>query len=126
MKNFLICLFVVCASTAFSWGLKTGTYDLVGYNANGSTYYGEVVIAPQGDNYSVTWRVGSNQAQLGVGIHRDWDSVFSVAFADLSKNFWGVASYKIGVFGELEGAWCGANGSTQGTEILKWRSYSIY
>ncbi len=127
MYKLFVCLFVGLMSTAFSWGLKTGTYDLYGYNSSGvSTYQGEVVIAPQGDNYSVFWRIGSSQAQVGIGILRDWESVLSVAFADLSKGYWGIASYKVGAFGELEGKWSGANDSYQGTEILKWKSYSTY
>lgn len=126
MYKFLVCLFVGMISTAFSWGLKTGTYDLYGYNANGGSYQGEVVIAPQGENYSVTWRIGNSQAQVGVGILRDWESVLSVAFADLSRGYWGIASYKIGAFNEIEGKWTGSNGTLQGTEILQWKSYSIY
>ena len=114
-------------TTLFGWGFKPGTYEMHGSNADGSgSYHGEVVIAPQGDNYSVVWRIGSYQSQVGIGVYRDWDDVLSVAFADLSKGFWGVASYKVGFFGNIEGKWTASNGTTQGTEYLTWKNYSTY
>jgi hypothetical protein len=126
MKKLFCFLFIITASTIFAWGLKTGTYDLVGANPDGSTYHGQVVIAPQGDNYSVVWYMDNGQTQVGVGVHRYWDSVLSVAFADLSKNFWGVASYKVDVWGDIEGAWCSSTANVQGADKLRWVSSAIY
>jgi hypothetical protein len=100
--------------------LKTGTYDLVGTNSSGETYRGQVVIAPQGKNYAVVWLVGSRQAQIGVGIYNSWEDLFSVAFADHGRYYWGVVSYKVGAWGELEGKWASSDGRGQGVERLKW------
>lgn len=115
------------ATGAYAWTLQTGTYDLSGGNTSWGTgaYHGEVVIAPQGDNYSVIWRVGSRQTQVGIGILQD--DILSVAFTDLSNNlFWGVASYRVRPFGELEGKWTSADGQTQKPEFLSWKNYSTY
>ena len=123
MKKMLCFFFLVIAATSFAWELKTGTYDLYGTNVDGSSFRGQVVIAPQGDNYSLTWYIGSHQAQVGVGIHRSWEDVFSVAFADLSRGYWGTISYKADVWGNLEGAWATSSGVRQGSETLRWVSY---
>lgn len=105
--------------------LRTGTYDLVGTNSSGDTYRGQVVIAPQGKNYAVVWLIGSRQAQIGVGIYNSWEDLFSVAFADHGRSYWGVISYKVGSRGELEGKWAASDSRGQGIEKLKWVS-SIY
>ncbi len=126
MKNWILLAMLFLNTSAFAWTLKTGTYDLSGGNGTfGGGYQGEVVIAPQGENYAVIWRVGSQQTQLGVGILKD--DVLSVAFTDLSNNsFWGVASYRVKAFGELEGSWTSYNGKTQKPEYLVWKSFSTY
>lgn len=127
MKKSLIVLFVSLITTAFPWSLKTGTYNLTGSSAeSGRTYYGQVIIAPQGKNYQVIWKVGNSQAQIGVGIYRDWEDVLSVAYLDLNSQVWGVASFKVGVYGELEGKWTTAEGTNQGTEYLTWQSSFLY
>ncbi len=119
-------MFLTLTSGAYAWTLKTGTYDLSGGNSSwGSGYEGEVVIAPQGDNYSVIWRIGSRQAQIGVGILRD--DIFSVAFVDASNpSFWGVASYRVNVWGDLEGRWTESDGTISKSEILTWKNYFTY
>lgn len=126
MKRILILAMLFLATGAYAWTLKTGTYDLVGGNSDwGNSYHGEVVIAPQGDVYKVIWRVGSNQTQVGVGILQD--DVLSVAFTDLAKNtFWGVVSYRVGPWGELEGRWANYDGYNHKPEKLVWKSYSTY
>ena len=129
MKKTILLMFVflAMASGVHAWTLKTGTYHLSGGNSEwgGSGYQGEVVIAPQGDNYSVTWYVGSKQTQAGVGILQD--DILSVAFVDFSNpNFWGVASYRIGPWGELEGRWTSHEGRTQKPEHLIWKNHSLY
>lgn len=123
---FTIAAFLSLVSGAYAWTLKTGTYDLSGGNGSfGSGYQGEVIIAPHGENYSVVWRVGARQTQVGIGIVQD--DVFSVAFSDLSNStFWGVACYRIGPWGELEGKWSSYDGTIQKPEHLTWKSYSIY
>ena len=126
LKTLFLCLFLGAFTSAFGWGLKTGTYEMQGYNPSGGVYRGEVIIAPQGENYSVIWRIGSSQAQTGIGVYRDWDNVLSVAFADLSTGYWGVISYKVDFWGILDGKWASATGTSQGTEVLKWVNYSTY
>lgn len=127
MKKTLICLFLGLITTAFPWALKTGTYNLTGSSANnGRTYHGQVIIAPQGQNYQVIWKVGNSQTQVGVGIYRDWEDVLSVAYLDLDTRVWGVASFKVGAYGELEGKWTTAEGTNQGTEYLTWQNSFLY
>lgn len=114
-------------SSVHAWTLKTGTYVLSGGNDGwgNSSYQGEVVIAPQGDNYSVIWRIGNRQAQVGVGILQN--DVLSVAFTDVGNpSFWGVASFRVKAFGELEGKWAGHDGTTTRPEYLVWKNYSTY
>ncbi len=127
MKKMIFLAMLFLATGASAWTLKTGTYYLSGSNSEwgGNNYQGEVVIAPQGDNYSVVWRVGSRQTQVGVGILQD--DILSVAFTDLSNStFWGVVSYRVGPRGELEGRWASQNGLSQKPEYLVWQNYSTY
>lgn len=126
MKKLFCLLFILSASTIFAWSIKTGTYELFGTNADGSTYHGQVVIKPQGNNYQVIWYMDNGQTQAGIGVHRYWDSVLSVAFADLSQNFWGVGSYKVDVWGDIEGTWTSSTANVQGVDKLKWLSYNVY
>lgn len=125
MKSLFV-LFLAVTTSVFGWTLKTGTYELSGGNSwYGSGYTGEVVIAPQGENYSVIWRVGAKQAQIGIGILQD--DILSVSFVDASNpSFWGVASYRVGPWGELEGTWASSEGFSQKPEILVWKNSFIY
>lgn len=128
MKKMFLVLMLVLINGVFAWTLKTGTYDLSGGNDGWGNvaYHGEVVIAPAGDNtYSVVWFIDSQQTQVGVGILQD--DILSVAFSDLSNNtFWGVASYRVGPWGELEGKWASYNGQGEKAEHLVWKNYSTY
>lgn len=128
MKKFgLIMAALFLMSSVHAWTLKTGTYTLSGGNDNwaSSSYQGEVVIAPQGDNYSVIWRIGNRQAQVGVGILQS--DVLSVAFTDVGNpSFWGVASFRVKAFGEIEGKWAGYDSTTTKPEYLVWKNYSTY
>jgi hypothetical protein len=121
---FLAMLFLVTG--AYAWTLRTGTYEASGGSSYGSgVYYGEVVIAPQGDNYSVIWRTGAGQTQVGIGILQD--DVLSIGFTDLNNSrFWGVASYRVRPFGELEGRWTASDGQTQKIEYLVWKNHYTY
>jgi hypothetical protein len=124
---FLLVIFLALTSGGYAWTLKTGTYDLSGGNNNwgNSGYHGEVVIAPQGENYSVIWRIGSKQTQIGVGVLQG--DVLSVAFTDVANpSFWGVASYRVNAWGELEGKWTSYDGLTSKPEHLLWKNYFTY
>ena len=127
MKKMFFLIAMLLVSSTYAWTLKTGTYDLSGGNSSwsGTGYHGEVIIAPQGDNYSVIWRVGSKQTQVGVGILQD--DILSVAFTDLSNpSFWGVASYRVGPWGELEGRWTSYTDVSHKPEHLVWKNHFTY
>ena len=124
---FLMAIFLSFASSSYAWTLKSGTYDVAGGNSDwgGTGYRGEVVIIPQGDTSKVIWRINGQQTQVGIGILQD--DVFSVAFTDLSNAaFWGIASYRVGPWGDLEGRWCSFDQATTKPEVLKWRNYNTY
>lgn len=124
MNNIVLTLAIFCAfiTAAHAYYLRTGTYQLSGGNTQwGNAYQGEVVIVPQGENYRLTWFIGSRQCQVGVGIlHND---VLSVAFNDITNNFWGIASYRVKFGNELEGRWTSFDGQIQKPEYLIWKGY---
>ncbi len=126
MKKMFFLIAMLLASSSYAWTLKTGTYELSGGNSNwGGAYHGEVVIAPQGDSYSLIWKIGNKQAQVGVGILQD--DILSVAFTDLSNpSLWGVASYRVGPWGELEGRWSSYTDPGQKPEHLVWKNQFTY
>lgn len=127
LLSLMVFLALSFANGAFAWTLKTGTYDLSGGNNNWGVngYHGQVIIAPQGNNYSVIWRIDGRQTQVGVGILQE--DILSVAFTDFSNNgFWGVASYRVRPFGELEGVWTSYSDVIQKPEHLVWQSYSTF
>lgn len=127
MKNILFCLFLGIANITFAWGLSTGTYELSGKTADGSPYSGEVVIKRQGQNYRLEWMTGGHSTQVGIGIFDSWESVLSVAFTDVSNpRAWGVATYKVDIFGDLEGKWTTNDSFSQGSDKLKWKSSYTY
>ena len=123
----MIFLFLFCAINCFAYAntrLRTGTYFMSGANSKWSAtgYQGEVVIQQQGENYRVTWYVGSSQSQVGIGILND--NILSVSFCDTNnRTFWGVASYRIVGDGELEGRWTSVDGTGQKPEYLAWQHY---
>ena len=125
-KRFGILAFLILISSAHAYFLRTGTYQLSGGNSQygAGSYQGEVVIAPYGDNYKVTWFIGNQQCQVGIGILQD--DVLSVSFNDITKNFWGIASYRVKFGGELEGKWASFDDKIQKPEYLVWKSYSTY
>jgi len=123
MQKVLFSFFLVLANVCFAWSVSPGTYHLTGTSADGTPYQGEVVIKPQGNNFRVEWFTGGQSTQIGVGIQDSWESVLSIAFADSSNSrFWGVASYKVNIFGDLEGKWTTHDGYSYGTDRLTWKS----
>ncbi len=128
MKKYcLLFALLFCAGNCFAFypRLWMGTYALNGVNNNWGyvSYQGEVTIQPQGENFSVVWRVGSRQTQVGVGILTG--DVLSIAFTDLnaSSGFWGVASFRLVADGELEGTWTTIDGLVQSPEYLVWKGF---
>lgn len=126
MKAFFLLTSLLFASFAHAYQLRSGTYQMSGGNGGwlDSSYHGEVIIQPQGDNYSLRWKIGMSQSQVGVGIlHRD---ILSVAYLDQATGIFGVASYRLITDGELEGIWSSFNGTSQKPEYLVWKSYFTY
>lgn len=127
MQKVLFSFFLGLANICFAWTLSTGTYELSGSSADGTPYHGEVVIKRQGNNYRVEWYTGGRSTQIGVGMLDSWSNIFSIAFADASNpKFWGVASYTLNIFGELEGKWTTHDGYSYGVDRLIWKNYSTY
>jgi len=93
----------------------SGTYNLVGRNAdNGSTYKGTVEVSRAGATYKVVWVIGGKQSiGTGLGSHfenadtivtgpaSDEDTGLSVGY--LSKDSFGVATY----YRQPDGSWSG-------------------
>lgn len=117
------CAFLAFVNTAFASAiLRSGVYQLSGGNSSwGSSYQGDVIILPQGENYSITWRIGTRQTQVGIGILNQ--DILSVAYFDNLTHAWGVASYRIIRDGELEGRWTTYESTIQKPEYLIWKSY---
>ena len=115
-------LFLLLVNSAYA--LRCGVYQLSGGNSiwGGSSYQGDVIIQPQGENYSVTWKIGTRgQTQTGIGIL--YNNVLSVAFFDTLTQAWGVVAYRVVADGELEGRWTTYSSYSQKPEYLIWKSY---
>ena len=111
---------VVCSFVSIFGINLTGTYNLSGTNNRSGTsaYHGQVIIESFGQNYRVTWLIGSTQCQSGIGILDDDQTILSVAFWDSGKNDYGIASFDILSDYELEGKWASYNSSSYGRERL--------
>ena len=122
-KLLLLCLLFAANGFAYVSQIWPGVYQLSGANSAWSdhSYQGEVVIEPQGENYRLTWFIGSHQAQVGVGILDG--HILSVAFCDAKNGSWGTVAFRVVGNGELEGRWATLNGTTQGLEYLVWKGY---
>jgi|GEM_PF-1902060 len=98
--------------------LLTGIYLLKGSNPNSEkiNYHGAVAIEELGDNYLITWGIGSSQFQVGIGILKD--HILSVAFYDENGNGSGVVSYCLTGPGKLEGSWAHYPSESSGKEFL--------
>ncbi|MDE3045691.1 MAG: hypothetical protein KGJ02_03510 [Verrucomicrobiota bacterium] len=113
------------AISAYSYHLPSGTYQLSGSSSRWSNgYQGEVIIQPQGENYSLRWRIGSSQSQIGIGILNG--NVLSVAYLDEATRVFGVVSYRLVDDGVLEGKWSTIDGTTQKPEFLAWKNYFTF
>jgi len=117
MKRILI-LLIACALLApavFAAEGLEGVYDCVGSNPGGSGQYrGTVTIARNGDNYNVTWNIGT-QVYLGIGILQG--DTFSVGYTDAKKSWYGVVVYKVDGK-KLTGVWAMPGNAKNGKETL--------
>lgn len=94
----------------------TGIYSVVGKNPdNGEDYTGEVRIVRLNDLYRVQWKVGGGYE--GTGILNE--NVFSVAYTDSGKKWFGIVTYEIMEDGrKLVGRWVAHGGIKTGSEVL--------
>jgi hypothetical protein len=116
---FAICSFFSLMANDQALSILEGIYTLEGCNpgSNKIVYHGEVVIESYGDNYLLTWKIGSKQIQTGIGILQN--NVLSVSFLDLGGKGAGVVSYLIKEEGKLEGKWAVYGSCNYGIEYLK-------
>lgn len=93
-----------------------GRFSASGTNPGGKGgYNGSATISRTGDTYKISWRVGSSY--IGTGVVTD--DVFSVAYTDAKRKWFGIVSYKILDAGnKLQGVWCSHGGKVLGTELL--------
>jgi len=103
--------------------LKTGIYELEGYNpgSNSINYRGKVEIQRNGNNYELNWYIGSAQRQYGIAIFAN--NVLSVSYVDASGNEVGVVSYVLLDGNTFEGRWASFGSGNYGIEVLRWSSY---
>jgi len=93
-----------------------GTYTGHGANPGGAGGYDcDVVVAKNGDVYSVQWYFGGNLGYDGVGIMKN--GLFCVGFA--SPQGYGVVVYTANADGSLDGVWTMPGATDLGTETLK-------
>jgi hypothetical protein len=119
ISTILLFLAVVLPWPGYSKPLKplAGIYFLTGKNPQGSkSYYGAILIAPQKENYKLTWIIGDNQSQVGVGLLQD--RVLSVGYGDTSGQDFGVVSFVIKNSKRIEGRWSSLKGESVGFEEL--------
>jgi hypothetical protein len=95
----------------------TGTYDVVGRNADsGSTYKGTVEVSRTGATYKVVWDIGGKKSVgTGLGSHFEngdtivtgpatgKDAGLSVGY--ISKDSFGIATYYLQRDGSWSGVW---------------------
>jgi hypothetical protein len=94
----------------------TGTYNVVGRNAdNGSTYKGTVEVSRTGATYKVVWVIAGKQSVgTGIGTHleNDGKTIVSgpatdrdvgVSVGYINKDVYGVATY----YHQADGTWSG-------------------
>ncbi len=89
--------------------VKEGTYDVAGYNPNGTPYTGTLTLKRQGDVYFMVWYIGQNTFNgkgtlSGTTLTIDWGEQYPVIYA-VQEN------------GILKGTW--ANGAGSETLTLK-------
>jgi hypothetical protein len=109
----------------------TGTYNVVGRNAdNGGTYKGTVEVSRTGGTYKVVWVIdGTQSAGTGLGTHlendgktivtgpaSDRDIGLSVGY--INKDSFGVATY----YHQPDGSWSGvwSYGGSRNVTVETW------
>jgi hypothetical protein len=94
----------------------TGAYKIVKSTTpgGGKGYAGAVTITPNGDTYTVAWKLASGESYNGVGVRQ----------GDLLVVGWGISQDSVGVVhywkqgAALQGVWAIPGGKSLGTETL--------
>jgi hypothetical protein len=127
----LISACALIAAPTLALADPTGTYNVVGRNANdGSTYKGTAQVSRTGTTYKVVWVIAGKQSVgTGLGTHlendgktivtgppTDRDIGLSVGY--LNKDSYGIASY----YHQPDGSWSGvwAYGGSQNVTVETW------
>jgi hypothetical protein len=108
------CALIAAPTLAFAD--PTGTYNVVGRNAdNGSTYKGTVEVSRTGATYKVVWVIAGKQSVgTGIGTHleNDGKTIVSgpatdrdvgVSVGYINKDIYGVGTY----YHQADGTWSG-------------------
>ena len=122
---FLTCLLFALPALAHAQAPRVGVYALKGKNAGGTKHYdGKVIIQKEGENYRLTWLIGTQQAQSGVAILEE--DVLSVGYIDMSGMDFGVVSFKIISAEKITGKWASIYSKGEfGIEELSFESEQI-
>lgn len=126
----LISACALIAAPTLALADPTGTYDVVGRNAdNGRTYKGTVEVSRTGATYKVVWVIaGTESVGTGIGTHiengntiisgpaTDNDMGLSVGY--INKNSYGLATYYRQPNGSWSGVW--AYGGSRNVTVETW------
>ena len=114
----VISAFILLATPTIALADPTGTFNVVGRNAdNGSTYKGTVEVSRVGATYKVVWVIdGEKSVGTGLGSHfendgktivtgpaSDKDTGLAVGYTN--KDSYGIATYYLQADGSWKGVW---------------------
>lgn len=130
MRAAIISACALIVLPTFALADPTGTYNVVGRNAdNGSTYKGTVEVSRTGATYKIVWDIGGKKSiGTGLGSHFEnagtivtgpasgKDTGLSVGY--LNKDSFGIATYYLQADGSWSGVW--AYGGSQHTTSETW------
>jgi hypothetical protein len=127
----LISACALIAAPTLALADPTGTYNVVGRNANdGSTYKGTAQVSRTGTTYKVVWLIAGKQSiGTGLGTHLENDGKtivtgpatdrdIGISVGYLNKDSYGIASY----YHQPDGSWSGvwAYGGSQNVTVETW------
>jgi hypothetical protein len=128
--SLVISAFALIAAPSLALADPSGTYNLVGRNAdNGSTYKGTVEVSRTGATYKVVWLIGGKESiGTGLGSHfRNGDTIVTGPASDedtglsvgyVNKDSFGIATYYLQPDGSWSGVW--TYGGSQHTTSETW------
>jgi hypothetical protein len=104
------------AAPTLAFADPTGTFDVVGHNADGSTYKGTVEVSRTGATYKVVWDIdGKKSIGTGLGTHIDNGNTIitgpatnkdiGLAVGYVNKDSFGICTYYRQSDGSWQGVW---------------------